>query len=57
MNGKPQAMKGFNDDLVMALAIGVWVRNTSYVIRKFSKEFIKSKLSNVSSGLNNKYEQ
>ncbi len=27
-NGKPQAMKGHNDDLIMALAIGVWVRDT-----------------------------
>ena len=28
-NGKPQAMKGYNDDLVMALAIGCWVRDTA----------------------------
>jgi hypothetical protein len=28
-NGKPQAMKGYNDDLIMALAIGCWVRDTA----------------------------
>jgi len=28
-NGKPQAMRGYNDDLVMALAIACWVRDTA----------------------------
>jgi len=28
-NGKPQSMRGYNDDLVMALAIGCWVRDTA----------------------------
>ena len=28
-NGKPQAMRGYNDDLIMALAIGCWVRDTA----------------------------
>jgi len=28
-NGKAQAMKGYNDDLIMALAIGCWVRDTA----------------------------
>jgi len=28
-NGKPQAMKSYHDDLVMALAIGCWVRDTA----------------------------
>jgi len=28
-NGKPQAMKGYNDDLIMALAIACWVRDTA----------------------------
>ena len=27
-NGKPQAMRGYNDDLVMSLAIACWVRDT-----------------------------
>ena len=28
-NGKPQAMKSYNDDLIMALAIACWVRDTA----------------------------
>ena len=27
--GRPEAMKGYNDDLVMALCIGLWVRDTA----------------------------
>ena len=28
-HGKPQAMKGYHDDLIMALAIACWVRDTA----------------------------
>jgi hypothetical protein len=28
-NGKPQAMKGYHDDLIMAMAIACWVRDTA----------------------------
>jgi hypothetical protein len=28
-NGKAQAMRGYNDDLIMSLAIGCWVRDTA----------------------------
>ena len=28
-HGRPQAMKGYNDDLIMALAIACWVRDTA----------------------------
>jgi len=27
-NGKPQSMRGYNDDLVMSIAIACWVRDT-----------------------------
>ena len=27
-NGKPQAMKGYNDDLVIAAALGCWIKDT-----------------------------
>ena len=29
MNGRAEAMKGYNDDLVMAFSIGLWVRDTA----------------------------
>jgi len=28
-NGKPEALKGYNDDLVMSMAIGLWIRETA----------------------------
>jgi len=28
-NGRPQAMKGYHDDLIMSLAIACWVRDTA----------------------------
>ena len=28
-NGKPQAMRGYHDDLIIALAIACWVRDTA----------------------------
>ena len=28
-NGKAEALKGYNDDLVMSLAIGIWIRETA----------------------------
>ena len=33
-NGKPQAMKKHNDDLIMALAIGCWIRDTALETNK-----------------------
>ena len=57
LNGKQQAMRGYNDDLVMALAIGIWVRNTAYIIRKEARAFAKSRLASIDSGLNLKHQQ
>ena len=31
-NGKPQAMRGYSDDLIMALAIACWVRDTALTV-------------------------
>jgi hypothetical protein len=43
-NGKPQAMKGYNDDLIMALAIGCWVRDTALQVNardlNYQKAFV-----------------
>ncbi len=38
INGKPQAAKGCNDDLVMSLSIGLWVRDIYFKIRAISTE-------------------
>lgn len=42
-NGRPEAMKGTNDDLVMAGAIGVWIRDT-YLSPAFMTVDIQKKL-------------
>ena len=55
LNGKPQAMRSYNDDLVMSLAIGIWVRNTSYIISKQGKAFSRRVLASIQSGLNRKH--
>ena len=45
-NGKPQAMKGYNDDLIMALAIGCWVRDTALQVNardlNYQKAFVSA---------------
>lgn len=38
-HGKPQAMKGYNDDLIMSLAIGCWVRDTALTVNRKELEY------------------
>jgi hypothetical protein len=46
--GRPQAMRSYNDDLVMSFAIGCWVRDTVIVESKRSVEYSKQFLSAIS---------
>ena len=46
-NGKPQAMRKHNDDLIMALAIGCWVKETALTINQRSIEYQKAFLSSM----------
>lgn len=46
-NGKPQAMKKHNDDLIMACAIGCWVKDTAYSVNQRDIEYQKAFLSSV----------
>ena len=46
-NGKPEAMKGYNDDLTMALAIACWVRDTALVTNQRDLEYKKAFLNSV----------
>ena len=41
---KAEAMKGYNDDLVLALAIGLWVRDTALQLRKLKMDGTKANL-------------
>lgn len=44
-NGRPEALKGYNDDLVMALAIGLWVRDTALRLRQEGIELTRRTLT------------
>ena len=47
-NGKAQAMRSYNDDLVMSFAIGCWVRDTVLVENDRAVEYSKHALSAIS---------
>ena len=40
--GKPEAQRGYNDDLIMACAIGCWVRDTVLIENKRDIEYKKA---------------
>ena len=45
--GKAEAQSGYNDDLVMAFCIGLWVRDTAIKIKKESIDLTKISLGNI----------
>ena len=46
-NGKPQAMKGYNDDLVMALAIACWVKDTALQVNKREVQYKRALIDSI----------
>lgn len=64
-NGKAQAMSGYNDDLVMPFAIGMYLRETSLRYRKNAENltyaalnsFTKTQDTSISYNANNQYNQ
>ena len=46
-NGKPEAMRGYNDDLVMSLAIACWVRDTALITNQRDLEYKKVFLNSM----------
>ena len=47
VNGRPEAQKGYNDDLVMSLAIACWVRDTTLINNQKDVEFSKAILGSI----------
>tara|TARA_R100000406_G_scaffold59362_1_gene41127 strand:+ start:741 stop:2312 length:1572 start_codon:yes stop_codon:yes gene_type:complete len=47
-NGRPQAMRSYNDDLVIAASIGCWVRGTALTANKREETYKKALLSSIS---------
>ena len=46
-NGKAQAMRSYNDDLIMSCAIGCWIRDTIFTENLRNIEFKKSMLNSI----------
>ena len=44
-NGRPEAQRSYNDDLVMAASIGCWVRDTAIIENKRDIEYKKAFLN------------
>ena len=49
---KAEAMKGYNDDLVMSLGIGLWVRDTALKIRTEQMLYTRTMLSGIKKVVN-----
>ena len=49
MNGRAEAMRGYNDDLVMAISIGLWVRDTALRLRQEGIDLTKQAVSGITS--------
>lgn len=47
-NGKAQAQDGYNDDLIMAFAIGLYVRDTALRLRQQGMDLTRAQLSSIS---------
>ena len=48
-NGKAEALKGYNDDLVMSLAIGLWIRETALKLLEEGINMTKQAMSKMDS--------
>ena len=48
-NGKPQAMKKHNDDLIIACAIGCWIKETAFTVNQRAVEYKKAFLTSMTS--------
>ena len=47
-NGRPQAMRSYNDDLVIAMAIGCWIRGTALMTNQREAQYKKALLTSIS---------
>ena len=47
-NGRAEAQRSYNDDLVMATAISCWVRDTALVVNKREEAYKKAMINSIS---------
>ncbi len=55
-NNKPEAMKGYNDDLVMAYSIALWIRDTALRLKTESNDLQKATINSFIN-INKGYEE
>ena len=48
INGRAEAMRGYNDDLVMSFSIGLWVRDTALRLRQEGIDLTRNALAGIS---------
>ncbi len=48
-NGRPEAQRGYNDDLVLSYAMGLWIRETALRLRAEGIELQKKAMSSITS--------
>ena len=46
-NGKPEAMRSYNDDLILACSIGCWVRDTALTENSRNMEYKRAFLDSM----------
>jgi hypothetical protein len=51
-NGRPEAMRSYNDDLIIACAIGCWVRDTALSASERDMEYNKAFIGNITKTTN-----
>jgi hypothetical protein len=49
-NGRAEAMRSYNDDLVIACAIACWVRDIALVVNKRELQYKHAMIASISSG-------
>ena len=46
-NGRAEAMRSYNDDLIVAAAIGCWVRDTALTVNQKDMEYNKAFIGSI----------
>lgn len=51
-NGRAEAMRSYNDDLIIACAVGCWVRDTALAVNQRDSEYAKAFIGSITKSTN-----
>jgi len=51
-NGRAESMRSYNDDLIMACAVGCWVRDTALAVNQRDAEYAKAFIGSITKSTN-----